>query len=145
MIRHSLSMRLGLVIIFFAMLIFVVSLGFLYVRSREYVREDAMRRASQVLNNTVLRVTEVLNEVEIATNNTDWLVRTHLQPDSMEVYSRRMIEMNPHFNGCSISFEPYYFPEKGKYFSVTIGLNAKCYVTNILKLCEVFYFLKCFE
>ncbi len=118
MIRHSLSMRLGLVIIFFAMLIFVVSLGFLYVRSREYVREDAMRRASQVLNNTVLRVTEVLNEVEIATNNTDWLVRTHLQPDSMEVYSRRMIEMNPHFNGCSISFEPYYFPEKGKYFSV---------------------------
>ena len=34
---------------------------------------------------------------------------------------------------------------KGKYFSVTIGLNAKCYVTNILKLCEVFYFLKCSE
>ena len=34
---------------------------------------------------------------------------------------------------------------KGKYFSVTIGLNVKCYVTNILKLCEVFYFLKYLE
>jgi sigma-B regulation protein RsbU (phosphoserine phosphatase) len=117
-IRRSLSVRIGLLIVFFAVSIFVVSLGFVYVMSREYVREDAMRRASQVLNNTVLRVTEILDEVEIATNNTNWLVRTHLQPDSVRIYSRRIIEMNPNFKGCSISFEPNFFKEEGKYFSV---------------------------
>lgn len=117
-IRHSLSTRIGLMIMFSAVVVFVVSLGFLYVKSRNYVREDAMHRASTVLNNTTLRVTEILNEVEIATNNTDWLVRTHLQPDSIRMYSRRIIETNSNFNGCSISFEPYFFPEEGKYFSV---------------------------
>ena len=114
-IRHSLSTRIGLLIVFFTAIVFVVSIGFLYMRSRYYVREDAMRRASQVLNNTALRVTEIFNEVEIATSNTDWLVRTHLYPDSIEIYSRRIIEQNPTFNGCSISFEPYFFAEKGNY------------------------------
>lgn len=117
LIRHSLSMRIGLLIVSFAVFIFVVSLGSMYVMSRGYVRDDAMRRASQVLNNTALRVNEILDEVEIATNNTNWLVRTHLNPDSIDIYSHRLIEMNPNFNGCSIAFEPYYFEEKGKYFS----------------------------
>lgn len=110
-------MRIGLLIVSFAVLIFVVSLGFMYVKSRGYVRDDAMRRASQVLNNTALRVNEILNEVEIATNNTNWLVCTHLNPDSVNVYSRRIIEMNPDFFGCSIAFEPDFFQEKGRYFS----------------------------
>ena len=117
-IRRSLSMRLGLIIMCFAVVIFVVSLGFLYVKSRNYVRDDAILRASKVLHNTTLRVTEILNAVEIATNNTHWLVRTHLQPDSIEMYSRRTIELNRNFNGCSISFEPNFFKEKGKYFSI---------------------------
>ena len=34
---------------------------------------------------------------------------------------------------------------KGKCFSVTIELISKCSVAIILELCEVFYFLKCFE
>lgn len=122
-IRHSLSLRLGLWIMSFAVIIFVVSLGFMYLRSREYVRQDAMHRAKQVLNNTALSITEILNEVEIATNNTEWLVRTHTNPDSVRVYSRRIIEMNPRFKGCSIAFEPYYFPEQGEYFSMYSGYS----------------------
>ena len=117
LIRHSLSIRIGLLIVSFAIIIFVVSLGFMYVISSGYVRDDAIRRASQVLNNTALRVNEILDEVEISTNNTNWLVRTHLNPDSVKVYSRRMIELNPNFNGCSIAFEPNYFKDQGKYFS----------------------------
>ena len=116
-IRHSLALRLGLWIMFFTAIIFVISIGFLYSKSREYVRQDAMRRASQELNNTVLRVTEYLNEVEIATINADWLVRAHLQPDSIMEYSRRVMKQNPRFNGCSIAFEPNFFPERGKFFS----------------------------
>lgn len=117
-IRHSLSMRIGLLVVSFAVFTFVASLGFMYIKSRGYVREDALRRASTVLNNTALRVTEIIDEVEIATNNTKWLVRTHLVPDSIERYASRIIELNPNFNGCSIAFEPNFFPEEGKYYSI---------------------------
>ena len=120
-IRHSLSLRLSLWILFFAVVVFVASLGFMYIRSRNYVRDDALQRATKVLDNTTLRMTEILTEVEIATTNTEWLVRTHQDPDSVVKYSRRIVELNPRFNGCSIAFEPNFFPDKGLYYSIYSG------------------------
>lgn len=117
-IRHSLSLQISLWVLLFAVLIFVVSLGFLYIQTRSYIRQDAIHRAEKVLNNTILEVTEMLNDVEIATNNTLWLVRTHPQPDSVAIYSKRIVELNPNFYGCSIAFEPNYFEEKGEYYSI---------------------------
>ena len=96
----------------------LASLGFMFSQSKKSVRQEALNRAEQVLDNTVQRVTNVLDRVEVATDNMDWLPVRHLKtPDSMFVYSRRILENNPELNGCSISFEPYYFPGKGKYFS----------------------------
>lgn len=117
-IRHSLSLQISLWVLLFAVLIFVVSLGFLYIQTRGYIRQDAMHRAEKELNNTILEVTEMANDVEIATNNTLWQVRTHPQPDSIVVYSRSIVEHNPNFYGCSIAFEPNYFPDKGEYYSI---------------------------
>lgn len=129
-IRHSLSLRLSLWILFFAVAVFVVSLGFMYIKSRSYVRDDALHRATKVLDNTALRVTAILNEVEIATTNTEWLVRTHLDPDSVVTYSRRIVELNPRFNGCSIAFEPYFFPEKGEFYSIYSGFESDTIMTE---------------
>jgi sigma-B regulation protein RsbU (phosphoserine phosphatase) len=117
-IRQSLSAKLSIWIVLFALLIFSVSLGVLFVRSLNTVRQEALDRATQVLNNTVLRVNNILQKVETATDNTYWLVMRHLdEPDSMFIYSQHIIASNPFLNGCSISFEPYYFKEKGRYFS----------------------------
>ena len=54
----------------------------------------------------------------MATDNSDWFVLRKLQPDSIMSFSRRILELNPDVDGCSISFEPNYFPDQGKYFSV---------------------------
>ena len=117
--RQSLPTKLILWIAILAGLVFLASLGFMFTQSRKSVRQEAINRAEQVLDNTVQRVTNILDRVEVATDNMDWLPVRHLDaPDSMYVYSRRMLELNPELNGCSISFEPYYFPEKGKYFSI---------------------------
>jgi sigma-B regulation protein RsbU (phosphoserine phosphatase) len=49
---------------------------------------------------------------------TEWLVQRHPdKADSMFVYSRGMLLNNPDFYNCSIAFEPYYFKDKGLYFS----------------------------
>ena len=117
-IRRSLSAQLSITVVLFAALVFLSTLGLMFSQSRKAVRQEATSRAEQVLDNTVQRVTAILDKVEVATNNTDWLVARHLDaPDSMFVYSRRILENNPELNGCSIAFEPYYFPEKGRYFS----------------------------
>ena len=118
-IRKLLSVRLSLWIVLFATLIFMGALGYLFHESREAVREEAINRASQILDNTELRVNRILEQVEIATRNMIWLPTRHLDaPDSMYVYSRRVLENNPDIFGCSIAFEPYYFKDRGQYFSV---------------------------
>ncbi|MCR5710271.1 MAG: SpoIIE family protein phosphatase [Bacteroidales bacterium] len=118
-IRQSLPTKLILWIAILAGLVFLASLGFLFTQSRKSVRQEAINRAEQVLDNTVQRVTNILDQVEVATRNIDWLPPRHLDsPDSMYIYSRRILELNPDLNGCSISFEPYYFPHEGKYFSI---------------------------
>jgi sigma-B regulation protein RsbU (phosphoserine phosphatase) len=117
-IRQSLPARLSLLIVLLAAAIFIASLGFMFQQSQKSVHNEAIYRAEQVLDNTVQRVTNLLDRVQVATDNTDWLPVRHLNaPDSMFVYSRRILVNNPDLNGCSIAFEPYYFPERGKYFS----------------------------
>ena len=116
--RRKLSIRVSLWVVTFAAIIFNVALGFFFVQAREAVRQEAINRATQILNNTSLRVDSILNRVEVASAMTKWLVLRHPEePDSMYVYSRSMLLNNPDFYNCSIAFEPYYFKEKSRYFS----------------------------
>ena len=117
-IRRKLSVRVSLWVVFFAAIIFNVALGFLFYQARETVRQEAVSRATQILDKTSLRVEGILNRVEVASNMTKWLVQRHPdKADSMFVYSRGMLLNNPDFYNCSIAFEPYYFKDKGRYFS----------------------------
>ena len=96
----------------------MAALGFMFVESRKAVRQEAINSATETLDNTVLRVNSLLDRVVIATDNFEWLPARHLNtPDSMFAYSARILECNPDLNGCSISFEPDLFKEKGRYFS----------------------------
>ena len=104
--------------VMFAAVIFVAALGFLFYQSREAVRQEAIHRATTILDRTSLQVEGILNRVEVATNMTEWLVQRHPNvADSMFVYSEGTLRNNPDFYSCSIAFEPYYFKEYGRYFS----------------------------
>lgn len=117
-IHRKLSVRVSLWVVMFAAVIFIAALGFLFYQSREAVRQEAISRATQILDKTSLRVEGILNRVEVATGMTEWLVQRHPdKADSMFVYSRGMLLNNPDFYNCSIAFEPYYFKDKGLYFS----------------------------
>ena len=129
--QKSLSTRLSIWIVLFAGFIFIAALGVFFNESRKAVRLEAINHATQILDNTVQRVTNILTEVKVATDNTDWLIKRHLDaPDSMFVYSRRILENNPNLNGCSISFEPFFFKDKGMYFSA-FSLNTNGQINTI--------------
>ena len=116
--KRSLATRLSIVLVFFTAVILIAALGSMFSVSRKAIRQEAIERASNQLENTTLRVTNILDRVEIASKNTEWLIKRHLDtPDSMFVYSRRILTLHPNLNGCSIAFEPNYFPERGRFFS----------------------------
>ena len=116
--KKSLSTKLSLWIVIFTAVILVTALGYMFNVSRQAIRQEAENHATEILENTTLRVNAILERVEVAANNTDWLITRHLDgPDSMFVYSRRILENNPDLNGCSIAFEPGFFKQKGRYFS----------------------------
>ena len=118
-LRASFSRRLNFVVAILASVVFSVALVFLFEQSRQTVQNEAMDHATQLLNNTALRVNNILEQVEVATDNTGWLVSRHLDaPDSAYVYSRAIVQNNEQVAGCSVSFEPYYYRDRGRYYSI---------------------------
>lgn len=130
--KKSLSTKLSLWIVIFTAVVLVTALGYMFNVSRQAIRQEAENHATEILENTTLRVNAILERVEVATNNTDWLISRHLEgPDSMFVYSRRILENNPDLNGCSIAFEPDYFKQKGRYFSAfSLRDNGEIHTTQ---------------
>lgn len=128
-IRKSLSTKLSLDILLLAVPIFMIALGVLFTQSRQIIRNEAVGRANSVLNTTMQRVHRNILAIETATNANSWLVTRFLQPDSLLALTHRIVSLNPHIDGCSISTEPDVFPEYGKFFSAytireNTGFNA---------------------
>ena len=117
-IRRSLSAKLSLSILLLAIPIFILSLGILFVQSRNIIKKEAMEHAKSLLNTTMQRLDRNMMAVETATDINDWEITENLQPDSLLALTRRVVTRNPHVDGCSISMEPDVFPQIGRYFSV---------------------------
>lgn len=117
-LKQSLAAKLSIGVILSMVVLFITALGILFHYSRIAVQEEAVEKATQTLEGTLLHVENTLHEVEVAADNMKWLVEQHIDtPDSMFTFSRTILENNPNLNGCSIAFEPNFYPQKGKYFS----------------------------
>lgn len=115
---QRLSIRLGLAIVLMVTVIFIVSVSFLFSLSKDYIRQNAVMRATQILDNTALRITDIMGDVETAADNMAWYVDSCQDPDSLIRDTREILLNNPHFHSCSISMEPDYFKNYGRYFSI---------------------------
>ena len=98
--KHSLSLRLSLSILAFTVIIFMITIGIIFFRSQHFVRQAATEQATQILNNTAQSIMGVMGQVEVATENSGWLVEHKLQPDSIMALSRRILELNPDVYVC---------------------------------------------
>ena len=117
-IRKSFSTTLSLGILAMAVTIFLVSLGVLFTQSRHIIRREAVGRATSVLNNTMQQIIRNLKTIENATNAYSWMIEQSFEPEAMFEFSNRIVRLNPHIDGCSISAEPNTFKKYGRHFSV---------------------------
>ena len=116
-IRKSFSRKLSLGILLMAITIFVVSLGVLFIQSRHIIRTEAVGRTKAVLNTTMQHIIRNLMTIENATNTYSWMIEQQFQPEQILDFTNRIVRLNPHIDGCSISAEPNMFKKYGRYFS----------------------------
>jgi signal transduction histidine kinase len=105
-IRNYASVKVGFTIVVVVIVVTTISLGFLFHHSRQLVRQEAIERATKVLDKTAIRVRGYLNEVETATRNIDWLLTKTPYMDSLSHITSRIILQTSHVDGCSITLEP---------------------------------------
>ena len=99
--------------------------------SRQIIQQQAMDDAVKSLQQVMERTDRHLHQIEAAADSLIPKIEQHIdQPDMMFEYSRELLKQHPDLKGCSISFDPYFYKEKGQYFSAYSYNNGKSIVTE---------------
>ena len=115
---NSISGRLTLRVLIVSAIIFALTCMVFIQRGSNMVRSEAIHRAHSELSNTIHQIDAILNSVEVAVENTAWMVHERKKnPDFMYEVTEKLLQNNKHISGSAVAFEPYYFASKGHYFS----------------------------
>ena len=114
---NSLKSKLSMTILLLAAPMFIVSLGMLFTESRTMIRKEAVGRATSVLNSAKEHMFQYMQTIETATNANSLFIAGCRSADSLFFLTRYIVGINGNIDGCSISMEPYYFPEYGRNYS----------------------------
>ncbi len=88
-----------------------------YEFARRGIKEEVQHRAESELRVKNMAIRNVLTAVEVALNNTKWIVEQRLdQPDTMGEVLQQLVLCNDVIVGCATAFEPNVYPEKGRFF-----------------------------
>ena len=116
--RKSLKTKSTLAIIITAAVLIETTSAVQYKFASDGIREEVQLRAESELKVRNLKINNVMNAVEVAVQNMEWIVELCLsQPDSMYAVTRKMLTCNDIIVGSAVAFEPNYYPKKGRQFS----------------------------
>lgn len=135
---HHLSTRIAIVILLLAAPLFITTIGVLFLEARQVIRHKAVGRAKSALNASMQRLDRNLIAVKTATDAYSWVLEEQLQPDSLLSISHKVVALNPHVDGCSVSAEPYLFPNIGRHYSVYTVREADSVETVVEEEYEYF-------
>lgn len=117
-LTKSISGRLMLRVLIVSAIIFSLAFAIFLRISAKKMREEATRHAHSELSNTIHQIDAILHAVEIAVENTAWIVPHRLSsPEFMYNITERLLQNNDFIYGCAIAFEPNYFSADLHYFS----------------------------
>ena len=116
--KETISGRLMGRVLIVSALIFTLTFALFLHMAASKMREEATVHAHSELSNTIHQIDAVLRSVEIAVENTVWIV-SHLveSPEAMYDITKRLLENNDFIYGASVAFEPNYYASEGHYFS----------------------------
>ena len=116
--KRSLSGRLTSGVVIVSAIIFTLTCTVFIRMAANKVREEATKHAHSELSNTIHQIDAVLKAVEIAVENTAWLVPYRLSsPDFMYSITERVLQNNEFICGATVAFEPHYYASEGLHFA----------------------------
>ncbi|MCR4860111.1 MAG: SpoIIE family protein phosphatase [Bacteroidales bacterium] len=93
-----------------------------YHFTKKGLREEANRRAENVLTINRLEVENVTGALEAGVNNIAWALEDKLdQPDQIFPLLYRMMGANPDIVSTFVGYAPDYYPEKGHWFEPALS------------------------
>ena len=117
-LNKSISGRLMVRVLIVSAIIFTLTFAIFLRMAANKMRGEATEHAHSELSNTIHQIDAVLHAVEIAIENTAWIVPHRLgSPEFMYDITERLLRNNEFIYGCAVAFEPGYFPSEGQYFS----------------------------
>ena len=116
--KETISGRLMTRVLIVSALIFTLTFTLFLHMAANKMREEATEHAHTELSNTIHQIDAVLHSVEIAVQNTAWIV-PHLldSPEQMYVITERLLQNNEFIYGSAVAFEPDYYKSEGHHFS----------------------------
>lgn len=116
-IQQRLSLQLGLLIVLIITIVFSVLFDYLFYQCKRYIKQVAIEKAEQLLDNTAEHINGIMDETELVTNYMANIIPHRLHPDSLLAISHRTVANHSFLTGFAISMEPNFFPEMGRYYS----------------------------
>lgn len=117
-IFRSFSTKLSIYLILATAVIFITAFYFLFSFSTKIVKEEATQKAEQMLNNTILKIENLLNIVEQTINSSTLRIYDNIDnPQQMYIITKDIVKNSTFISGSAIAFEPNFFKSKGCFFS----------------------------
>ena len=117
--KRKLSIRVSVLVVLIASVLFLITLMFLFNQARKAVHNEAISRATLLMDEAELRMANIMASVEVASNmNRSIVMNNYQEPDSLFILSKAILTVNPDFYNCSVAFKPYFYQKYGHYLSV---------------------------
>ena len=114
----SISSRLMVRVLIVSAIIFTLTFTLFLRMAANKMRDDATEHAHSELSNTIHQIDAILHAVEIAVENTAWIVPYNINaPESLYGITEKLLENNEFIYGSAIAFEPNYYSSYRQYFS----------------------------
>lgn len=117
-INHSFAAKLNIYILSSLTVLFIIGFGSFYHLASRYIENQAYQKISRQTEVINLRVSNLMHKIEKIPENLSWILPVYVtHPDSIFHITHQVVRSNEEIFGCSIAFEPNYFPSKGRHFA----------------------------
>lgn len=117
--HRNFASKLSFYIVIGSTALFLILFTVVAVLALKTIRYESIERANKTLEATIAKVENVMQRVEVTTQNLAWVVMENIDnPDRMFEIGAYSLDANEILYGNSITFESKYYPSKGEYYMV---------------------------